>query len=67
MTQLVVEVGKGRTVVEGRAAELVAYLAANASRVNLPQKGNVTFHFADAEITPSINAIDAPLNVRCGR
>lgn len=42
---------------------MIVYLATQASRVNVPQKGSVTFHFADAEITPNIIAIDTPLSV----
>jgi len=63
VARAIVQIGKEQVQVEGRTAEMVLYLAANAARVNVPQKGNVRFDFADAEITPSINAIDAPLHV----
>ena len=67
MAQLIVQADGERVMVEGRTAVMVAYLAANAGRVNVAQKGNVTFDFAEAEITPRITAIDAPLSVRCDR
>lgn len=63
MAQLVVQVDGRAIVVEGRAAEMIGYLAENASRVNVAQKGDVTFHFGEAQITPTITAIDAPLAV----
>lgn len=63
MAQAVVAVNGEQVQVEGRAATMIAYLATQASRVNVPQKGSVTFHFADAEITPNIVAIDTPLSV----
>jgi len=64
VAQAVVQVNGEQTQVEGRAATMIGYLAANWRRVNVAQKGYLRFDFADGEMTPSINAIDAPLIVQ---
>jgi len=63
MAQVVVLVGENRIAVEGRAAVMIAYLAEHAQRVNVAEKGAVTFNFCATDITPEIRAIDTPMTV----
>lgn len=63
MARVVVSVEGKEVVVEGRAAVMVAYLAKNQDRVNVAEKGDVTFNFGHGEMTPKIVAIDAQLVV----
>lgn len=58
MARAVVSVDGKEMVVEGRAAVMVAYLAENQHRVNPAEKGEMTFSFGHAGVTPSLRAVD---------
>ena len=63
MDCVVVEIAGERLEVGGRTAAMMQYLARNSERVNVAEKGNVTFDFCEAEITPRISAIDSRITL----
>ena len=63
MARVVVVIGGDEVQVPGRAGEMIRFLASNWERVNVAEKGDVTFNFARAEITPKVYAIDPQLRV----
>lgn len=61
---VIVEVYGEKLGVPGRAGRMIVYLAEEWDRVNVAEKGSVTFDFGFSEITPRINAIDPAMSTK---
>ena len=60
MAQVVVEIGKDRVRVEGRAAVMIAWLAKHWEMVNTPEKGDVTFNYGREQVSPAFRGVESP-------